>query len=493
MFQVLVVDDEPSAAEYICNIIRLKCPRLTVTATAENGKEGLEKFFQYMPDLVISDVKMPVMDGLEMIKEIKAAKEETSVMLVSGYQEFEYVRAALKYGVSDYILKPMTPSGFAASIKPVIQKMCQRMYEQQKRLARSMIMGEGVDREQMRRCFQEEAYYVAVIRENGLPRRFTDTWELEIISEPENTMFVYGRDDREALYICPEKAVSALGFLKFIEKESSQKIKESNFVTTVMVRAAVSREKLGETVEGIYGEMNGRLSVGVTQTIFMEPSHAREEEEKQKFHRKEIIKNVERCLEKRDFSQFFTELSDVLKEAEEGKYPQLYLEQMTRQILSRTKHFFNGSPDVLEEERMFEDAFYDAGTTGDLLENLKGILSRYWKKDKESVKLDSREFLDEIKKYIDNNLDQELTVPSMCREFHLSQSYLNLIFRKHGMESFNTYLRNARIRKAKEIMDRNPQMFIKDVALMVGYKDQFYFSRIFRAVTGVSPSTYPRG
>ena len=119
MFQVLVVDDEPSAAEYICNIIRLKCPRLTVTATAENGKEGLEKFFQYMPDLVISDVKMPVMDGLEMIKEIKAAKEETSVMLVSGYQEFEYVRAALKYGVSDYILKPMTPSGFAASIKTV--------------------------------------------------------------------------------------------------------------------------------------------------------------------------------------------------------------------------------------------------------------------------------------------------------------------------------------------------------------------------------------
>ena len=109
------------------------------------------------------------------------------------------------------------------------------------------------------------------------------------------------------------------------------------------------------------------------------------------------------------------------------------------------------------------------------------------------MKLDSREFLDEIKKYIDNNLDQELTVPSMCREFHLSQSYLNLIFRKHGMESFNTYLRNARIRKAKEIMDRNPQMFIKDVALMVGYKDQFYFSRIFRAVTGVSPSTYPRG
>ena len=84
-------------------------------------------------------------------------------------------------------------------------------------------------------------------------------------------------------------------------------------------------------------------------------------------------------------------------------------------------------------------------------------------------------------------MSQELTVSTLCGEFNLSQSYLNLIFRKHGMESFNTYLRNARINRAKEIMKRNPHMFIKDVAMMVGYKDQFYF----RAVTGMSPSEYP--
>ena len=119
MFRVLVVDDEPSAVEYICNIIKVKCPELSVVATAENGEEGLLKFQEFMPDLVISDVKMSHMDGLDMVNAIKETGEEVSVVLVSGYQEFEYARAALKYGVSDYIFKRVRPSRLAVALRAV--------------------------------------------------------------------------------------------------------------------------------------------------------------------------------------------------------------------------------------------------------------------------------------------------------------------------------------------------------------------------------------
>ena len=112
--------------------------------------------------------------------------------------------------------------------------------------------------------------------------------------------------------------------------------------------------------------------------------------------------------------------------------------------------------------------------------------------DKESMKLDTPEFVEKIKEYIESHLSQEVSVSSLCKEFNLSQSYLNMIFRKHGMESFNIYLRNERIKRAIEIMGRNPQMLVKDVAMMVGYQDQFYFSRIFRAVTGIAPSGFSR-
>lgn len=442
MFRVLVVDDEPSAVEYISNIIRLKCPELTVVSMAGNGEEGLEKFRKCMPDLVISDVKMP--------------------------------------------------AGFGAAVEPVIKKMHQKVYEKRKKLARSMIMGEEVKEEQIKRYFTKAAYYVAVIRENGLPRRFTDTYETELASEPGNTVFVYGRDEREALYICPEEVVSPKGFRSFIEKEG-QKKRGSNFITTVMADKPVLSEDLGSVVGRLYGELNRRISIGVTQSVSVPvPGENRPKDTGGKFRGGEIMKNMERLLEKRDFGRILEEFSDVIQKAEEMRYPQLYLEQTIRQMMEKIRHYFKGSPDMLEEEMMFEDAFYDAGTSEDLFEGIKSILVHYWKKDKEMVKLDSPEFLERIKEFIDDHLASELTVSSVCGEFNLSRSYLNLIFRKHGMESFSTYLRNTRIQRAKEIMDRNPQMFIKDVAEMVGYQGQFYFSRIFRAVTGISPSSYDR-
>lgn len=499
MFRVLVVDDEPAAVENICSIIKTKCPELTVGATAENGKEGLAKFENYMPDLIISDVKMPVMDGLEMIKAIKDSKAEVPVVLLSGCQEFEYVRTALAYGVSDYILKPVTPAGFMAAVEPVLRLLQQKVYEQRKKLARSMIIGETVKKEKVGRYFGEQAYYTAVIRERGLPRRFRDTWEFELISEAENTMFVYGRDEREALYICPMAAISRSEFVEFIEKEKDKKRGSHNFVTAVMMEDAVPRENLGDAVSSVYEEMNRKLSMGVTQTIAVKHNRSREKGAVQErtecsineIRGAEVIKGLDRCLEKRDYGKLFEELWKLIEKAEAVKCPQLELERLVRQFASRVQQYFNSRQDALEEELMLEDAFYEAGRSRELYDSLKSILIRYWKKDKESVKLDSLEFIEEIKEFVELNLSQELTVSMLCREFNLSQSYLNLIFRKHGMESFNTYLRNARIKRAKEIMERNPQMFIKDVAMMVGYKDQFYFSRIFRAVTGISPSGYP--
>lgn len=497
MFRVLVVDDEPVAVEHICSMIEEKCPKLSVVATAADGREGLAKFEEWGPDLIISDVKMPVMDGLDMIKAIKASGEEMPVILLSGYQEFEYVRMALTYGVSDYILKPVTSEGFMAAVEPVLGLLGQRVYEQRKKLARSMIIGERVNAKKVGRYFREQAYYMAVIRENGLPRRFTDTWEIELSSEAEHTMFVYGRDEREALYICPAAVIQRDEFVKFIGNERGKKKGSHNFVTAVMMEDAVCRDELADVVGGLYEEMNRRLSIGVTQTIMVKNHRGREKTRTKpecsvnEIHGAEVIKGLDRCLERRDFGAIFEELWKMIEKAESIKYPQLGLERLVRQFAARVQQYFDSRQDALEEELMLEDAFYEAGKSRELFDSLKSILVRYWKKDKESVKLDSPEFIEEIREFVESNLSQDLTVSTLCREFNLSQSYLNLIFRKHGMESFSTYLRNARIRKAKEIMERNPQMFIKDVAMMVGYKDQFYFSRIFRAVTGMSPSGYP--
>ncbi len=83
-----------------------------------------------------------------------------------------------------------------------------------------------------------------------------------------------------------------------------------------------------------------------------------------------------------------------------------------------------------------------------------------------------------------------LSAQKICTIFGISQTYLSKLFRKYSTESFNRHLATLRIEKAKEIMEDKPDLFIKDIAVMVGFSDQFYFSRIFHSITGMSPAEY---
>lgn len=88
------------------------------------------------------------------------------------------------------------------------------------------------------------------------------------------------------------------------------------------------------------------------------------------------------------------------------------------------------------------------------------------------------------------DLDQLITLPDLCRKFGISQTYMSRLFRKYTGNSFNQHLTERRVNRAKELFRENPDYFIKDVASMVGYEDQFYFSRIFKTYTLKSPSEY---
>ena len=109
-----------------------------------------------------------------------------------------------------------------------------------------------------------------------------------------------------------------------------------------------------------------------------------------------------------------------------------------------------------------------------------------------SHKIDTREYFKEICRYLENNLEKDLTLQAITEAFHVSQSHLSYIFRKYAEQSFQTYLTSLRIEKAKTMLSAGSHVLIKDVAQMVGYHDQFYFSKVFKLYTGLSPTEYLR-
>ena len=154
MYKVIVVDDEPAALVLLCSIIEKKCPDYQVVATAENGREGLEKVDELLPDLVISDVSMPIMNGIQLVSAIKEKHPEILSLIVSGYSEFEYAKAALQSGVCDYILKPVIPSEMKKTLDRIGEKIRGYHYHHRNALVHQICNGAQCAPEELKKYFQ---------------------------------------------------------------------------------------------------------------------------------------------------------------------------------------------------------------------------------------------------------------------------------------------------------------------------------------------------
>ena len=106
----MLVDDEPSIIRMLKQVIDWEQYNFTVCAESNDGEDAIEKIKTFSPDLVITDIRMPVVNGLDLIKYcVENLNVKTKFIIVSGYDDFQYVRSAFKYGVKDYLLKPLDP------------------------------------------------------------------------------------------------------------------------------------------------------------------------------------------------------------------------------------------------------------------------------------------------------------------------------------------------------------------------------------------------
>lgn len=126
MLKVLIVDDETVVRRGIVLGVDWAAMGCVVVGEAANGLEGIQAVERYKPNLIITDVRMPKMDGIEMIRELRCRGCEAHAILLTAYSDFEYVRSALQLGADDYLLKPFRDQELAAAVERVRQKVQER-------------------------------------------------------------------------------------------------------------------------------------------------------------------------------------------------------------------------------------------------------------------------------------------------------------------------------------------------------------------------------
>lgn len=496
MYKVFIADDEPMAVDMIRKILEKNCPDFEVCGTADNGRDASNKVRDLNPDVVMTDIEMPLVNGIDIARTIYEEMPDTMCVIISGYENFSYAQGAIRANVVDYILKPVIPSTIRKTMENIREKLDRRLYEKRNRAIKAICSGENLTSTELTNLFPYKKLMLGMIRKNGLPIHFGPFAGKEIYSSENESFVVYGRDEMESLYIIPVNMMNKESMYEYLVKMGERISDETDYITGIYFSVPLPPEDLSSRIHDMYNVLDRTCTIGRTQIL--EVSN----------HWLDHRKNVDTTMSGKDEDLFFKSAesmmqlgnTDALRKAIIAAYDRWDKEKLTQYQIKyytfRLRYLIDyylgiSSDNAVEEEYLLNDLFTNSVSVKDLVRSLLEIFFKDSESErKKAPKLDSPEFFHEIETYMKNNMKEALSLQGICKTFCVSQTYISKMFRKYSGLSFNQKLTEIRIEQAKEMMKQNPDIYIKDVAAVVGYADQFYFSRVFRSYTGKSPSEY---
>ena len=503
MLKVLIVDDEPWVLEGLRTMIDWGRYGFEVCGEAQNGVDAMRLIQEYKPHLVLTDINMPVINGLELIAKLnEIMANPPKFVVLTGYDDFKYARTALRHRVNEYLLKPIDDEEIEAllnRITPIIRNEIASSEELDKKklfivnnIINRLIQGEYnenlelLSRDAM--GFEVDEELQCIITE---PVSFMNPFSPQVSEYfPKDCSCFFQDGSGRAGFIIQSASIPAESLELIINQICSDVAKQSHEPVIV----AVSSKMTGvRSVREIYLQA---LDVWKRKThqqksgVFNYCEHG--QIKKQEFPVADFkqlldkvkdnnVQQIQSCVTEA-FASFVEARLSI--EAVQAKVAHFEL------ILCRLIAQMNGDPDTLMTELQLE-----YGNLGDLSEYY--VLSKYV----HSLSMQATEYLSELKQenesntiynviqYVDHEFRHKLKLQDLARQFHINATYLGQLFRKQTGQSFSEYLNAKRIEEAKSLLKRT-QMKISDIALHVGFSNTDYFIDKFKLIVGVVPSVY---
>ncbi len=528
-YKVMLVDDEEEVREAIEKRIDWDAIGFQVTSSAENGEDALEKAGECLPDVVMSDIHMPFMDGLTFCRHLKEQLPGVKIVIFSGYDEFEYAKEAIKLEVEEYILKPID----AEELKQVFIRIHERLDDEHDRnnniekltkyyeeslpiLKEQMLTGllegrfsdEDIARYERDYDFSMEAafYSVAVIRPTDKRDNEFGTEELssgliqvsikQLAEEQLNRAFSF-------------RSINYLGTITVIVMLNNTPA-HKDFINVMDRICRMSKKAIGISVTAGVGKLYGNL-----RDISHSFSEAKDAASYQILLDSEQAIYIQDVEPKSDDEYFMDEnqIQQLVREIKIGSNESL--ENSVKAMVMRMKNSMITLPQLqlffteifveilrlarnyqLSPEQMKEfdiDIYNEIRKYSSLEAFGNGLLEMciHLKNSIRRERTDSAKLITEnAKRFISEHYsDVSLTVDRVCGELNVSPAYFSALFKKETGMSFVTYLTKIRMEQALNLLNSTDEKSYI-IAGMVGYDEPNYFSYVFKKYYGVSPSKY---
>lgn len=530
MYKLMIVDDEPAIRKGLVNFVDWNAVDCEAVSEAANGLDAIEKMKDILPDILICDVKMPGMNGIELAKFVYENYPETKVIILTGYADFTNAQTALKYGVVDFVLKPTEIEQLSEAVSKAKKIITQQRQSVSRFLAlegkisknicelKEKLIHDIIDGVVNKTSIIEEKCTELGISLNGYHVMFFD-----IENDMRKTASSSSEEDEQ--FISRVKNFLSLAFKDF---EHIIVPVKRNCVISLISFGQPSPDECKRIILDISGEILGiveglmgfSLSIGVSNihTGLIELYEAYDEAAKalevkfyndissisffseysnnlsieEKVITNTFIENILTSVKEGNKDTCLSMIKEMLEKLRLSKQPIDYIKNICLHLCSSFEtlihcYDMDTSDNIQKEYNVYKDILecQSIHHLFDILANLVGKISTQLN----SLENQSNSIIEKTIAYLNENYRSDFSLKALAYHVHINSSYLSRLFKKETGDTITDAIKKIRLEKAKKLL-QNTDMKTYEVASAVGINDPAYFSVIFKKHTGMSPKDY---
>lgn len=536
LYKIMLVDDEEDARRGIIKKIDWEKAGFKLVADAENGEEAIEKIEAFEPNVIITDVQMPYMTGLELAQWVQKKYPSIKVLVLSGYSQFSYAQEAMRYGVKEYILKPIEEDAFYMALEKVKKSLDDEISARQNvdLLKENFIASLPLLREQfLNKLLNNNTIYhlqqdeidvklkryeidlanakkwltVAVnIEYLGGEGGFDNNVELIPISVKNYLDEKLKNYCRYALF--SSMLDSRLVIIVALDDESKDRKKVSQAGLIDLLNDACREAKRTIGVKLTFGVGNAQESLTDIDDSYKAAMDAlgymRVNEAEDVIYIQDVEPVNTGVLKLDEKEQ--NDIVSIIKFGPQERMVEV-IEKIHKKMSSAKVHFKQTQAYMLSIVACIVNLMQQSEVSLESISDYSSIITKVNNADdfsewmmKTCVSLNgqmqqkrettTKQIIKEAKEYIaEHYKNAALSVEMICKHLHMSPAYFSTLFKKEMNQTYVAYLTDMRLNKAVELLNSTDYKTYV-IAEMVGYQEQNYFSYVFKKKFGVPPTRY---
>ncbi|WP_302325222.1 response regulator transcription factor [Enterocloster lavalensis] len=525
MYKVLVVDDEMLARVGIKSLIPWEQEGFTIVGEADNGEKALEEIYKLHPDIIITDYKMPIMDGIELLLRCKKEQIPSPFIVLSAYSDYEYVRSTLKNGAVDYLLKlELEPEGLLQALHKAVEQICEAQ------TAAAPPPAAGVPESGLRHAYrqlingcspaQAKACRAVISQAGSMPSGPLALAAFHILSAEKSeltaaqfgdtvgpvvnvigdivgsyapavtlslhrdgiicTVFQCG-DDVACVNIVTAMALRVRETVKYL-------FNYSTFIGCSLVKRGTEQlgEAWGEAADSMHRAELYNMDVCVAAALGSSGTGAATAEK--------LLERIGRAAENLDYGALQGAFRDICAYIldEKGADPQYLCGVcclLVFQLGSLKRRMGFAETEIIEGQQLLQRQLRTLSGQESAIRFVRNVNMEFKK-----LMDGDREYpsIARAKAYVEEHLAGDISLEDVAEYVSLSANYFSKLFHRRTGQKFTAYITDKKVKAAKALL-LSGNKNVGEIAAELGFENTTYFSKVFKKATGVTPQAYQQG